>query len=282
MVFYNKAIFEENNVEVPTTWDEFVAAVETFGAAGVTPIELAGLDPWSASMPIVALASADVLGSNPGWIQDRYGDSVSFTDEEFVSAMQKERDLIEAGAYSDSALSVDYATANTNFFDGKSAMYIMGSWLVGAFPADQAADFGAFPLPTDDGSVVVPLNVGGTMSVSSKAADTEKSMAFAKAWTLAPESMKTLIETDGAFPLFKNIAFEDFGATVTPLYDDAYAYVTDDTVKVSAFGWVTNDDALPPGVADKFYALSQSLFSNADVEGQLAQLDADWDAAVAE
>jgi multiple sugar transport system substrate-binding protein/raffinose/stachyose/melibiose transport system substrate-binding protein len=48
---------------------------------------------------------------------------------------------------------------------------------------------------------------------------------------------------------------------------------------VSSFGWVANDDSLPPGFSDKFFALAQSLFSNSDLEAQLAQLDADWDIA---
>ncbi len=48
---------------------------------------------------------------------------------------------------------------------------------------------------------------------------------------------------------------------------------------MSSFGWVNSDDSLAPGINDAFYALSQDLFSNKDLAAQLAQLDADWDAA---
>lgn len=280
MVFYNKTIFEEQGLEVPETWDELTDVVSDLKAAGVTPMEFAGLEAWAAGMTVSALASADVLGQDPDWIQQRYEGTVKFTDENFVSAMDKQLELIELGAYSDSALSVDYVTANDNFITGKSAMYVMGSWLIGAIPADQSDDFGSFLFPTDDGSLVAPMNVGGTISVSSETADPEKAMDFAEAWTLEPQTMKTLIETDGAFPLIKNRTLEDYGATVTQLYTDSLAFATGDAQKVSAFGWVANADALPAGFADKFYALSQSLFSNTDVTAQLAQLDADWDIAV--
>jgi multiple sugar transport system substrate-binding protein/raffinose/stachyose/melibiose transport system substrate-binding protein len=281
LVFYNKTIFEANGIDVPTDYAEFVDVVAKLKAAGVVPIELAGAEGWSASMPVVALASADVLGQDPEWIQERYAGDVSFSDPVFVGAMQKHADLIAAGAYDPAALSVDFATANSNFLAGRSGMYIMGSWFTGSsyMTAEQAQEFGAFPFPTDDGSLVVPFNVGGTTSVSSGSKDVDGAIAFAQAWSLAPDNLKVLIETDGAYPMMKQLALDDFGVSVSGLYTDTYSLVTDDNTKVASFGWVNNNDALAPGINDLFYALAQSLFSNPDVAGQLAQLDADWDAA---
>ena len=37
-VFFNEDIFIANGVKIPNTWDQFKAAIETFKAAGVTPI----------------------------------------------------------------------------------------------------------------------------------------------------------------------------------------------------------------------------------------------------
>ncbi len=115
------------------------------------------------------------------------------------------------------------------------------------------------------------------MSANSK--DVANATKFAQAWSLDPKNLAVLIETDGAYPMMKNLTLEDFGVTVSDLYTDTYALVTAGNTKVSSFGWVNNDDALAPGINDLFYALSQSFFSNSDVAGQLAQLDADWDAA---
>lgn len=279
LVYYNKAIFAENNIEVPTDYAGFVSAVDGLKAAGVTPIELAGAEPWAASMPIVALASADVMGGNPDWIKERYEGKTQFTDPEFVDAMQKYVDLIDQGAFSSGALSVDFATANSNFLDGKSGMYIMGSWFTGSgyITPEQADNLGAFPLPTDDGTVVVPFNVGGTISVSAKSKNVDQAMEFAKAWSMAPESLEPLIEGDGSFPLMKNLTMDDFNVKVNSLFTDTYPLVTDDNLKVAAFGWVNNDNSLAPGMNDKFYALAQAFFSNSDVKGQLATLDVEWD-----
>jgi ABC-type glycerol-3-phosphate transport system substrate-binding protein len=281
LVFYNKSIFEKNGVDVPKNYSEFVSAVKTLRAAGVTPIELAGTDGWTASMPLVALASADVLGKNPNWIADRYKGTVKFTDANFVAAMQKQVDLIKDGAYNPAALSTNFDAANKDFINGGAAMYIMGSWFTGSsyMTVDQAKSFGAFPFPTDSGKLVVPFNVGGTTSVSSKSKHVDDAVKFAQAWSLAPANLKTLIETDGAYPMMKKSTLADFHATVSTLYSDTYKLVTEKNTKVAAFGWVNNDNALAPGMNDEFYTLAQSLFSNTDVKGQLAKLDTDWDKA---
>ena len=283
LVFYNKDIFTANKITVPTTYAEFTDAIAKLKAAGVTPLEFAGAEPWSASMVLVALASADVLGQDPNWIQERYAGTVKFSDPLFANAMKKAQDLIAMGAFDPAALSVDFATANSNFLAGKSAMYPMGSWFTGSgyMTADQAEHYGAFPWPTDDGSLVVPFNVGGTTAVSTQSADVADAMKFSEAWSLAPDNLKVLIETDGAYPMMKNLTLDQFGAKTSTLYQDTYKLVTNDNTKVSSVGWVNNDDSLAPGINDSFYALAQGLFSNNDLAGQLAQLDTDWDTATA-
>ena len=281
LVYYNKSIFADHGLEAPKTWDELVSIVKKLHAAGVTPMELAGAEPWAASMPLVALASADVLGQDPAWIQKRFAGEVHFSDPLFANAMQKAVDLVKLGAYDSAALSVDFATANKNFLEGKSAMYAQGSWLTGSgyISAEQAGNVGVFPWPTNDGSIVIPFSVGGTTSVSSASKSVDKAFEFSKAWSLDPRNLGILVETDGAFPMMKKLSLADFGAKVSSLYESAYSLSTADNTKVSAFGWTNNDDALAPGVGDLFYALSQAFFSDADVATQLKQLDADWDAA---
>jgi len=45
-IYYNKDLFAANNVEVPTTWDELVAACETFNAADIPCMTAGGKDGW--------------------------------------------------------------------------------------------------------------------------------------------------------------------------------------------------------------------------------------------
>ncbi|MBE1491833.1 ABC transporter substrate-binding protein [Plantactinospora soyae] len=279
-VYYNKELFAKAGIaQPPKNWAEFLDACAKLKAAGVNPIELGGADPFAAGMPLVGIISADILGKNPKWLQDRYADKVKFADANVVTAVGKYRTLVSNGYFDKGALGVKYADSITRFTGGKSAMYPMGSWFLGAVPKDKADSFGSFPWPTDDGSVVVPFVVGGSMAISAKTKDPAGATKFAQAWSLNPANLKLLIETDGAFPMLKEKTLDDYGVTVTQVFKDSYAYVTEQNNKVSAIGWATNDDSLPPGLNDQFYAASQALFTSDDVAGELAKLDGAWKTA---
>ncbi|MFF9512256.1 extracellular solute-binding protein [Streptomyces sp. NPDC014724] len=279
-VFYNKKLFAKAGIAAPPkTWAEFMSVCAKLKAAGINPVELGGGDPFSASMPLVGILSADVLGKNPNWLQDRYAGKVKFTDDNVKAAVAKYRMMVKEGYFQDGALGVKYADSITNFTSGKSAMYMMGSWFLGSVPKDRADDFGAFLTPTEDGSLVVPFAIGGSMAVSAKAKDTAKATAFAQAWSLDPKNLKVLVEGDGAFPMLKGKTLPDYDVNVTKVFEDSFAYVTDENTKVSAFGWASGDDSLPSGLNDAFYAASQALFTSDDIDGELAKLDAAWDKA---
>jgi len=125
----------------------------------------------------------------------------------------------------------------------------------------------------------VPFAVGGSMAISAAAPSPDKAAAFAEAWSLNPANLKTLIEGDGAFPMLKGKTLADYNVNVTQVFTDSYAYVTQQNTKVSALGWATNDDSMPSGLNDDFYAASQDLYNNNDVAAQLSKLDSEWDTA---
>ncbi|MFB7288296.1 ABC transporter substrate-binding protein [Actinacidiphila glaucinigra] len=279
LVFYNKELFEMAGVTPPATWKQFLAVSEKLKASGVTPIELGGNDPFAAGMPLTGALSADVLGKNPQWIQQRHEGKVKFTDADVVAAATKMRTLVEKGYFEKGALNVSYADSIKDFNAGKAAMYPMGSWYLGSIPKDQWDTIGVFPWPTDDGSTVVPFAVGGSMAISTKAKDQKGAMAFAKAWSLDAGNLKALIEGDGAFPMLKDKTLDDYGVNVSPAFTDSYAFVTKDNTKVSSIGWATNDDALPGSLNNEFYAAAQALFNTGDVRGEMAKLDQAWDSA---
>src|SRR5690625_1692426 len=49
VIFYNKAVFEENGISVPTTLDEFVDMLGQLQDAGVTPLAMGDKEAWTAT-----------------------------------------------------------------------------------------------------------------------------------------------------------------------------------------------------------------------------------------
>ena len=56
-VLYNEELFAQQGVEVPTTWDELIAAAKTFQAAGITPFYGMLADAWTAQSPLAPLTA---------------------------------------------------------------------------------------------------------------------------------------------------------------------------------------------------------------------------------
>ena len=134
-VIYNKQLFAQQGVAVPTTWTELLAACKTFQSAGVTPIYMTFKDPWtiqqglfdyvSGSMMDVAgfFSQLKSLGANTGPQAP-----VSFT-KSFRPVVDKMLQLLPFANKDAAARS--YTDGNAAYAQGKSAMYLQGPWAIG-------------------------------------------------------------------------------------------------------------------------------------------------------
>jgi raffinose/stachyose/melibiose transport system substrate-binding protein len=173
-VWYNKQIFADNGLDVPETWDDFVAAAETVQGAGLTALSASGEQGW----PITRLVSGYLYRElGPDALEKVANGEAKLTDPEYVAAAQAIADLGAAGYFGDGVGSIDYDTAVAQFLTGQAGMFYMGSWTLGAFndPAQNqigAENIGFFPLPEVEGGAgsadQIPANVGLPIAVSAK------------------------------------------------------------------------------------------------------------------
>jgi len=141
VVYYNKAIFEEYDVEVPTTYEELLSAVEVFKDTEVAPMSINGKDKW-----ILNLFFQDLVVKVSGdqdTIYNAIDQETTFsTDEDIRQAAVLYKELVDAGLFQSSYLSADYGAAINLFLQEKAAMFYMGAWEVGmASNADNSESF---------------------------------------------------------------------------------------------------------------------------------------------
>lgn len=163
-LFYNKKIFADNDIEIPTTLDELTAAAEKLKAAGVTPFVASGKTGWTISRWVGALLFS-TLG--PDALEKVRDGEAKLTDPEYVAAAQMLQDL---GPYFiDGISNLDYDTMNSQILNGQAAMMYMGTWFLAAVndPAQNKIgdDIGFFGFPGIDG---YPANVGGANAINAK------------------------------------------------------------------------------------------------------------------
>src|SRR5690625_7429238 len=64
VMFYNMEIFEEHNLEIPTTIDEFFEVAETLEAAGIVPLALVDKESWTATQIFENVITAALGGED--------------------------------------------------------------------------------------------------------------------------------------------------------------------------------------------------------------------------
>jgi len=144
-VYYNKAMFAEHNLEVPTTLDEFTAALDTFVADGVTPLAMAGAEyPAGQLYYELALSKADRDFVDA---YQMYTGKVDFTADPLKYGADTFNDWVTAGYIAPDSASLKAEDAGLSFISGTSPVFVSGSWWYGRFTADMTADWGIFNFP---------------------------------------------------------------------------------------------------------------------------------------
>lgn len=160
VIFYNKHVFEENGVEVPTTFDEFFAAADKLKDAGITPLALGDKEAWTATQ-IFENILLGVLGQDD--YKGLFSGDVVFDDERVFEAAELFKKTLSY---------VNEAHASRNWQDaaqlvgnGEAAMTIMGDWAKGYFSNDLKletnVDFGYTTTPETDGHFMVITDTFG-------------------------------------------------------------------------------------------------------------------------
>lgn len=140
LVFYNQEIFEEAGVnEFPETWEGFKTAVTKIKEAGYTPISLGNKGKWVAESCILSMLGDRYTGTD--WfrsIRDRKG--ASFTDQEFVSALDAMQTLAEMKAFNMDMNSIDNYQQKTAYYNKEAAMFFEGAWAVNVVETNAPQD----------------------------------------------------------------------------------------------------------------------------------------------
>ncbi|GIH74368.1 ABC transporter substrate-binding protein [Planobispora longispora] len=154
MVYYNKDLFEKHKVEVPTTFDEFTAAMDTFVEAGVTPMAVGGAE-YPAQQIFYQLALSK---AQRPWVDNfqLYKGKVDFHGPEFTYAAETMADWVKKGYIAKDSAAIKAEDMGVSFMGGKYPIVVTGSWWYGRF-ASEIKDF-------EWGSFLWP---GNTMSAGS-------------------------------------------------------------------------------------------------------------------
>lgn len=166
-VIYNKQLFEQNGIQVPTTYEEFLAVCEKLKNASVTPIFEGLKDSWPPLLyNFIGFANEF---TKKGAIQQMNDGTFDFTKSaEAQKLLTRQHELFEKGYMNKDAASATYDMEIAAFGQGKAAMVTQFDSFIPAvlqkFP-DAANFIGMFRLPWDDDSVV-PVDLARGIAIA--------------------------------------------------------------------------------------------------------------------
>lgn len=129
LLYYNKQLFNDNDIRIPETYQELLEAIKKFRDKGIIPCATNGKEKWEFSGLVTDLyyrINPDPLAHISNWNNAAYE-----KDSAELEAAEYFKKLMNAGFFQDDFANTDYGTAKDLFTQGKAAMYYMGTWELG-------------------------------------------------------------------------------------------------------------------------------------------------------
>jgi raffinose/stachyose/melibiose transport system substrate-binding protein len=167
--YVNLDMFNDNNLQIPTAWDEFLNCCQVLKDAGITPIVMGDKDMYVMQFGLYQLAATIVYPANPSYDYDLRTGKTKFTDPgTWDAVLEMYAALYENGYVEPSSLGISQQQSQQMFIDGQAAMTFDGSW---SAPTLRQSDFelGYFPLPATNNSADTFASVapGGNLAIHS-------------------------------------------------------------------------------------------------------------------
>jgi raffinose/stachyose/melibiose transport system substrate-binding protein len=200
-IYYNKDLFAQNNVDVPTTWSELVAACETFAAADIPCMTAGGKDGWPIFVGAYGLIGS-IYPDQAALVEGLWDGSIKWDDAKSMEMWEKmkvySQDMMEAGA---SGIAGDAAPGR--FASGAVAMFSGGTWYAAAIEeAEPAFEWGYIPFPGSDnaeGNKYLFGKYDQGWAIAAKSPNTETALLYLSEFS-DPVSYQEWVNAVGFFP----------------------------------------------------------------------------------
>jgi raffinose/stachyose/melibiose transport system substrate-binding protein len=198
VVNYNKQVFADNGISVPTTYEEFKAACQKLLDAGIQPVYEPVADGWHHVLwfnevgPVYEAATpglADALNAN----------EATFAGNDLMLAnLTQLKEMYDAGFLGENALADTFAEAPAKLAAGEIAMVVAplayAATIQNDIPESDPSNIGVFLMPLADNDIL-NVNPGGpTMFIYNQSPNIDAAKQYFT-WLTKPENLQFFIDS---------------------------------------------------------------------------------------
>ncbi|BBI35408.1 ABC transporter substrate-binding protein [Cohnella abietis] len=180
--FYDQALFKQNNWEVPTDFESFLAVSEKIKASGISPYIHAGAYPGYLEGGLLFPAIVSNNGNDPSILQDMAAMKPDvFKSEAVMKALQQVVIMRDRGFIDKAAIALNHTDSQIQFVQHKAAFVPNGLWVENEMKNDTPAgfEFGMIPSITQQpGGKYVANPYSSPVAIAQKAKNPEAAKAF--------------------------------------------------------------------------------------------------------
>ncbi|MBI9045949.1 MAG: extracellular solute-binding protein [Anaerolineaceae bacterium] len=195
MVYYNRDLFEQYDVEIPTSLAEFEAVMDTFVEAGIVPMAL-GATEYPAQQVFYELVLSQADQSLVDSYQ-LYTEPVDFQNDAFTFGAETMVDWVNKGYIEKNSTAMGAEDMGLGFESGAYPMMITGSWWYGRL-MEEITDFdwGIFLFP---GNTYNPGSGGNLWVIPSNSENAD--LAYEWIEVTLSEEVQNIMGTEGGLPV---------------------------------------------------------------------------------
>nr|WP_310436276.1 extracellular solute-binding protein [Streptomyces sp. 3330] len=194
MVYFNKDLFAKHRLAEPKTFDDLVAAMDTFVKHKITPLANSGAE-YVAQQYVYQLA---LSRADRSWVDsyELYRGKTDFHDTAWTYAADTFADWVKKGYIGKSSTGAKSEEAGVSFLQGKAPILFSGSWWYGRFQDEATFDWGTTLWPGAD----LSPGSGGNLWVVPKSAR-NKELAYDFIDITLSKKIQNLLGNKGGIPV---------------------------------------------------------------------------------
>ena len=222
-LIYNKTFFEENNLEVPKTWDEFFTLGDTLkDIDGRALFTYQGIYPGYME-EMLWPAIANECGEEALTRIANYEEG-SFNNEGVLKALTHIKEIAEKGYLLEGTVGMNHTESQTEMMLGKAAFITNGTWMENEMqdaPREEGFEFAMAPIPTENADDVhYVFDSCEQFSIPAAAKNPELAKEFLR-FLYSDESVSAFAEASGALYATKSareVAKDKLSAAIYNMY----------------------------------------------------------------
>ncbi|MFC5469844.1 ABC transporter substrate-binding protein [Cohnella suwonensis] len=273
LVYYHPSVFKELNLQVPTTWPQFIDVLKKIKDNGTyIPYAMGGKDAWP-NYPFNEFLPQIVSGSESYLSDIAKQDQPFAAGTPFYKAYQQIEQLYSSKVMGPDPLGISWDQATDLFNAKKAAVIAAGLWFEPTYESKvgNIDDLAAFPMPyrqSESEPLKLMMFTDYFYGITNGSKHQEEAKAFLK-WFYSPEVYQTYIDKQKLVSTFEGIEAKD-----VPFLQQFYA-----NNKNEVFTYIPGDSEytrITNAIQLDVKAIGQDMMAGKKLDDIVAELNAKW------